>query len=44
MDCIVTFDTNFIIDNKSDINNILKDIKRNYNIAIAKLVIEEIKG
>ena len=44
MNSIVTFDTNFIIENKNEIGTIILDIKPNYKLVIARLVIEEVKA
>ena len=44
MSAIVTFDTNFIIENKDKIRTIILDVKEKYELIIAKIVIEEVKG
>ena len=44
MNIIVTFDANFIIENKGIIGNIISDVKNNYELFISQLVIEEVKG
>ena len=44
MNSIVTFDTNFIIENKNEIGTVILDIKPNYKLVIARLVIEEVKA
>lgn len=44
MNSVVTFDTNFIIENKSDLKEILSSIKGKYELVIPKIVIEELKG
>lgn len=44
MNSVVTFDTNFIIENKNDIATIISDVKENYEVVITKIVIEEVKG
>lgn len=41
---IVTFDTNFIIENKAVLRDTIKSIKEKYECIIFDLVIEEIKG
>lgn len=44
MSTVVTFDTNFIIENKDKIRTIIFDVKEKYELRIAKIVIEEVKG
>ena len=44
MNKVVTFDTNFIIENKDRIKTIILDVKEKYEIVISKIVIEEVKG
>ena len=44
MSSIVTFDTNYIIENKDKIKTIILDIKEKYELFITKIVIEEVKG
>ena len=44
MSAIVTFDTNFIIENKDKIRTIILDVREKYELIIAKIVIEEVKG
>lgn len=44
MKTVVTFDTNFIIENKDKIRTIILDIKEKYELVIPKIVIEEVKG
>lgn len=44
MKSIVTFDTNYIIENKGNMKTIINDIKEKYNVVIAQIVIEEVKG
>ena len=41
---VITFDTNFIIENKDKIRTIILDVKKRYELIIAKIVIEEVKG
>ena len=41
---IVTFDTNFLIENKIGLKDTINSIKEKYTCIILELVIEEIKG
>ena len=38
MSTVVTFDTNFIIENKDKIKTIILDVKEKYELVIAKIV------
>lgn len=41
---VITFDTNFIIENKIGIGDIITDIQTQYDIILMNLIVEEIKG